>query len=91
MRLHARTCKHADLLAISNSTFSMAAAMLNEDARAFPRPEPDLRCLVPFDPWDADASIGKYLIGWFCSPKRLPHGRPRCRRTPVALLQRRKK
>jgi len=33
MRLHARTCKHADLLAISNSTFSMAAAMLNEDAR----------------------------------------------------------
>lgn len=48
---------HADLLAVSNSTFSMAAAMLNEDARAFVRPEPDLRRLVPFDPWDADTML----------------------------------
>ena len=49
------TC--ADRLAISNSTFSFTAAMLNQrspsSAHAFVRPVPDARALVPFDPWDS--------------------------------------
>lgn len=45
----------ADRLAISNSTFSFTAAMLNERAPAggFVRPERDARALVPFYPWNA--------------------------------------
>ncbi|HTS93100.1 MAG TPA: alpha-1,2-fucosyltransferase [Stellaceae bacterium] len=41
----------ADILAISNSSFSVTAAMLNEKARSFVRPAPIERRLVPFDPW----------------------------------------
>ncbi|HMI97739.1 MAG TPA: FkbM family methyltransferase [Micropepsaceae bacterium] len=43
--------RHADHLAISNSTFSFTTAMLNERAQSFLRPDPDVRELVPFDPW----------------------------------------
>jgi hypothetical protein len=43
----------SDLLLISNSTFSFAAAMLNERATQFIRPIPDRRELIEFDPWDA--------------------------------------
>jgi FkbM family methyltransferase len=43
--------RHADQVAISNSTFSFTAAMLNERAKSFMRPDPGLRELVPFDPW----------------------------------------
>ena len=48
---------HSDLLAISNSTFSMVAAMLNEEASTFVRPEPNMRRLEPFDPWDSDTML----------------------------------
>lgn len=49
----------ADLMLISNSTFSFTASMLNAardggEARRFLRPDRDRRCLVPYDPWDAD-------------------------------------
>ena len=43
--------RHAHFVAISNSTFSFTAAMLNEHASTFFRPDPNLRKLVPFDPW----------------------------------------
>jgi Tetratricopeptide repeat len=43
----------AHRLAISNSTFSFAAAMLNEGATGFQRPVRERSRLVPFDPWDA--------------------------------------
>ena len=43
----------ADYLAAGNSTFSFAAAMLNERAKAFVRPDSTNSRLVPFDPWDA--------------------------------------
>lgn len=43
----------ADALAISNSTFSFVAAMLNLHAKAFVRPDRDAAALVAFDPWDA--------------------------------------
>jgi hypothetical protein len=48
---------HADLLAISNSSFSVSAAMLNERGRAFVRPHPHLRRLVSFDPWSTDVLL----------------------------------
>lgn len=45
----------ADVLAISNSTFSFSAAMLNERATIFVRPHFDLETrFTTFDPWDAD-------------------------------------
>ena len=47
----------ADALAISNSSFSFVAAMLNARARAFVRPDRDRQALVPFDPWNADVLL----------------------------------
>lgn len=44
-------------LAISNSTFSFTAAMLNEKAQSFIRPDRKLQALVPFDPWNADVLL----------------------------------
>lgn len=49
----------ADVVLISNSTFSFTATMLNAardggEARRFLRPDRERRCLVPYDPWDAD-------------------------------------
>lgn len=44
----------ADLLAVSNSSFSVAAAMLNTRARACMRPDPIQCRLVPFDPWNTE-------------------------------------
>jgi hypothetical protein len=44
-------------LAISNSTFSFTAAMLNEKAQTFVRPEARLQALVPFDPWNAEVLL----------------------------------
>jgi hypothetical protein len=43
----------ADALAISNSTFSFTAAMLNARARVHMRPDPGRRELLAFDPWNA--------------------------------------
>ena len=50
----------ADGLAISNSTFSFTAAMLNKNARReersvshFVRPVPDMGCLCGFEPWNS--------------------------------------
>ena len=57
MYLDFHVLSQADLLAVSNSTFSVAAAMLNESARGFQRPDPIARQLIPFDPWDADTML----------------------------------
>jgi hypothetical protein len=46
--------RHADHLAISNSSFSFVAAMLNARALSFLRPDPNLRELIPFDPWASE-------------------------------------
>lgn len=43
----------ADALAISNSSFSFTAAMLNEKAQLFMRPDRTIGGLKPFDPWGA--------------------------------------
>ena len=46
--------RHANLLAISNSSFSFTAAMLNTHAGSFLRPDPARQELVPFDPWASE-------------------------------------
>jgi hypothetical protein len=47
----------ADALAISNSSFSFVAAMLNRSGRRFLRPDREARALAAFDPWDARVLI----------------------------------
>jgi len=44
--------QHSDVLAISNSSFSFAAAMLNSRLQRAYRPHLPSRRLVSFDPWD---------------------------------------
>ena len=46
--------RHANHLAISNSSFSFTAAMLNTNAESFLRPDPALQKLVAFDPWASE-------------------------------------
>ena len=46
--------RHANHLAISNSSFSFTAAMLNAHAGSFLRPDPTLQELVAFDPWASE-------------------------------------
>lgn len=43
-----------DHVAISNSSFSFAACMLNEQGRSFMRPDLKLGRLVAFDPWNSE-------------------------------------
>ncbi len=43
-----------DVLAISNSTFSFTAAMLNEKCKFFFRPHLQAKKLIPFDPWNSE-------------------------------------
>jgi FkbM family methyltransferase len=54
----------ADTLAISNSTFSFVAAMLNAKPDGFWRPDPERRELTNFDPW---ASIPLLEPPWMFS------------------------
>jgi hypothetical protein len=46
-----------DAVAISNSTFSHAACMLNETGTIFARPHLPSRKLVPFDPWNSEVLL----------------------------------
>jgi FkbM family methyltransferase len=43
-----------DALAISNSSFSFAAAMLNQRGTMFARPHLPSKRLIPFDPWSSE-------------------------------------
>jgi tetratricopeptide (TPR) repeat protein len=47
----------ADAVAISNSTFSFAATMLNRRGRLFLRPDRRPAALVPYDPWSAEVLL----------------------------------
>ena len=47
----------ADLLMISNSTFSFTAAMLNKGAQATFRPDPATQSMVAFSPWNAPVGL----------------------------------
>ncbi|HEY9619623.1 MAG TPA: FkbM family methyltransferase [Crinalium sp.] len=43
-----------DVVAISNSSFSFAACMLNERGTCFFRPHRSTQKLIPFDPWNSE-------------------------------------
>ena len=43
-----------DILAISNSSFSFAASMLNERGKFFFRPHFKAQQLIPYDPWNSE-------------------------------------
>jgi FkbM family methyltransferase len=43
-----------DVVAISNSTFSFAASMLNERCKFFFRPHLQKQKLIPYDPWNSE-------------------------------------
>ena len=47
----------AQHLAISNSSFSFTAALLNRGAAGFARPDPLRRALVPFEPWHSQVLV----------------------------------
>lgn len=46
-----------DMVAISNSTFSFTACMLNETGATFMRPHLPTQRLIPFDPWDSEVLL----------------------------------
>jgi hypothetical protein len=46
-----------DICAVSNSSFSVAACMLNEKARLFLRPSLKAEKLIAFDPWDTEVIL----------------------------------
>jgi hypothetical protein len=52
---------NADLVAISNSSFSFFATMLNETASGYFRPDVASRSIVPYDPWDSQVLERKEL------------------------------
>lgn len=55
---------HADVMAISNSSFSFTASMLNTQCKIFMRPDNVMKKLVPYDPWDADPLLEQYVEGF---------------------------
>jgi len=47
----------ADFVAISNSTFSFFASMLNQKASVFMRPDPHLKKMIEYDPWNSEIML----------------------------------
>ncbi len=69
----------ADILAISNSSFSFVPAMLNQRATAFYRPHRYRQMLIPFDPWNASPLLHRELgqpIPYPGSPTPTPNPAP---------------
>ena len=52
-----------DALAISNSSFSFAAALLNERATIFARPHLPTAKLIPFNPWNSETIFREAKVG----------------------------
>ncbi|MBE9121947.1 FkbM family methyltransferase [Tychonema sp. LEGE 07199] len=50
-----------DIVAISNSSFSFAACMLNEIGKFFFRPHLSSEKLIPFDPWNSEPILQNYM------------------------------
>lgn len=48
----------ADIMAISNSTFSFTASLLNEQGTCFMRPDRTQGRLVPYQPWSSPVLLG---------------------------------
>lgn len=73
-----------DALATSNSSFSFVAAMLNEKADAFMRPDLGQKKLIAFDPWDAEPLLTNAMAedhgSAFMHPRRSAKLKNRLRR-----------
>lgn len=63
---------HCDVLAISNSSFSFAASMLNERGKLFVRPDWRSQKLVSYDPWNSEPLLRDVKIGKFESDRLRP-------------------
>ncbi len=48
---------HCDIVAISNSSYSFAACMLNDDCKLFLRPDLNSSGLITFDPWCSEVLL----------------------------------
>lgn len=66
-----------DILAISNSTFSFTAAMLNERCKFFFRPNLRKQKMIAFDPWNSEPLLRD-------NPNQLP---AKLSQNPVKILQ----
>jgi len=51
-----------DIMAISNSSFSFAASMLNQNCRLFMRPHLRSGRLIPYDPWSANPILTDAMV-----------------------------
>ncbi|BCS55957.1 hypothetical protein GSbR_13200 [Geobacter sp. SVR] len=51
-----------DLVAISNSSFSFAASMLNAEGRLFLRPDLTQKKLIEFDPWNDEVILRNAVV-----------------------------
>jgi hypothetical protein len=49
--------RESDIVAISNSTFSFTATLLNTDGKTFVRPNQATQGLVAYEPWDSDVVL----------------------------------
>ncbi|AFZ05325.1 methyltransferase FkbM family [Oscillatoria nigro-viridis PCC 7112] len=52
-----------DIVAISNSSFSFAACMLNERGQLFMRPDLSAKKLIAFDPWNSEPILRDEEVG----------------------------
>jgi len=65
----------ASHLAISNSSFSFTAAMLNDNLKVAVRPHPDARQLVAFDPWASPVLLDAARVSpWIAGTDRASTG-----------------
>ncbi|MDN3017792.1 alpha-1,2-fucosyltransferase [Paenibacillus sp. BSR1-1] len=52
----------SDIMAISNSSFSFAASMLNENCKGFFRADLNHNGVIPYDPWSSQVLVNRHLI-----------------------------
>jgi hypothetical protein len=52
----------SDIIAISNSSFSFAASMLNENCKGFYRADYNHKGVIPYDPWSSQVLVNRHLI-----------------------------
>ncbi|MEG4227930.1 FkbM family methyltransferase [Microcoleus sp. N9_B2] len=76
-----------DVLATSNSTFSFAAAMLNERCKFFFRPNLQKNKLIPFDPWNSEPLLRDNPNGKAGTEPQEENIRNKCKLSVCAILK----
>ncbi|MGB3534837.1 MAG: FkbM family methyltransferase [Microcoleaceae cyanobacterium] len=59
---------HCNIMAISNSSFSFTASLLNEKCKFFFRPHLPSKKLIPFDPWNSEVIFRDAKVDHFEKP-----------------------